>query len=251
MLANVRPGAIVLMHDGGGDRQETLRALPAILRALQRRHLKVVTLSRMLAKGATGNRVLERFVRRRGRPDQKIICESCPRASTSPAGSCRGRCASPFAAYARLVDRTAPGADRPVFAVIVPMVAIRDDAHAALSLSLGRTLGVIAGVLLGIAVVAVAGVSTSAIVLLLVIGLAVGLFLRTGPELNTQIAISALLVLDRDPRTRTTTRSSASGRRAWARSCRSLVAAFVLPPDPLRERRAPPGGVRRPRWRMT
>jgi peptidoglycan-N-acetylglucosamine deacetylase len=49
VLANVGPGAIVLMHDGGGDRQETLRALPAILRALERRHLKVVTLSRMLA----------------------------------------------------------------------------------------------------------------------------------------------------------------------------------------------------------
>ena len=87
------------------------------------------------------------------------------------------------------------GADRPVFAVIVPMVAIRDDTHAALSLSLGRMLGVMAGVVLGIGVVAVAGVSTTAIVLLLVAGLAIGLFLRTGPELNTQIAISALLVL--------------------------------------------------------
>jgi peptidoglycan/xylan/chitin deacetylase (PgdA/CDA1 family) len=49
VLANVGPGSIVLMHDGGGDRQETLRALPAILRALTRRHLKVVTLSRLLA----------------------------------------------------------------------------------------------------------------------------------------------------------------------------------------------------------
>jgi peptidoglycan/xylan/chitin deacetylase (PgdA/CDA1 family) len=49
VLANVRPGAIVLMHDGGGDRQETLRALPAILRALKHRHFQVVTLSRMFA----------------------------------------------------------------------------------------------------------------------------------------------------------------------------------------------------------
>ena len=72
------------------------------------------------------------------------------------------------------------GADRPVFAVIVPMVAIRDDTHAALSLSLGRMLGVIAGVLLGVAVVAVAGLSTAAIVLLLLVGLAIGLFLPTG-----------------------------------------------------------------------
>jgi peptidoglycan-N-acetylglucosamine deacetylase len=47
VLANVKPGAIVLLHDGGGDRHETLRALPAILRALERRHLRPVTLSRM------------------------------------------------------------------------------------------------------------------------------------------------------------------------------------------------------------
>jgi peptidoglycan-N-acetylglucosamine deacetylase len=49
VLAHVQPGAIVLMHDGGGDRRETLRALPSILRGLQRRHFDVVTLSRMLA----------------------------------------------------------------------------------------------------------------------------------------------------------------------------------------------------------
>jgi peptidoglycan/xylan/chitin deacetylase (PgdA/CDA1 family) len=49
VLAHVRPGSIVLMHDGGGDRRETLRALPAILRALERRQLKVVTLSRLFA----------------------------------------------------------------------------------------------------------------------------------------------------------------------------------------------------------
>ena len=49
VLANVRPGSIVLLHDGGGDRHETLRALPAILRALAKRHLQPVTLSKLLA----------------------------------------------------------------------------------------------------------------------------------------------------------------------------------------------------------
>jgi peptidoglycan/xylan/chitin deacetylase (PgdA/CDA1 family) len=49
VLANVKPGSIVLMHDGGGDRQETLRALPTILRALKKRHLQPVTLSQLLA----------------------------------------------------------------------------------------------------------------------------------------------------------------------------------------------------------
>ena len=124
------------------------------------------------------------------------------------------------------------GAERPVFAVIVPLVAIRDDAHAALALSLGRMLGVMAGVVLGIGVVALAGVSVTAIVLLLVVGLALGLFLRTGPELNTQIAISALLVLvvTRDA-------NSYALERIWETGVGSVVslavAAFVLPPDPL------------------
>ena len=49
VLANVQPGSIVLMHDGGGDRRETLRALPAILRALERRNLEPVTLSQLFA----------------------------------------------------------------------------------------------------------------------------------------------------------------------------------------------------------
>jgi peptidoglycan/xylan/chitin deacetylase (PgdA/CDA1 family) len=49
VLAHVEPGSIVLMHDGGGDRRETLRALPAILRALERRHLQPVTLSKLLS----------------------------------------------------------------------------------------------------------------------------------------------------------------------------------------------------------
>jgi peptidoglycan/xylan/chitin deacetylase (PgdA/CDA1 family) len=49
VVANVRPGSIVLLHDGGGDRRETLRALPAILRALEKRHLQPVTLSKLLS----------------------------------------------------------------------------------------------------------------------------------------------------------------------------------------------------------
>ena len=123
------------------------------------------------------------------------------------------------------------GAERPVFAVIVPMVAIRDDTHAALSLSLGRMLGVMAGVVLGIGVVAVAGVSTSAIVLLLVAGLAVGLFLRTGPELNTQIAISALLVAGRDQERRQLRgRAHLGDRRRLRRlACRRGLRAAARP----------------------
>ena len=126
------------------------------------------------------------------------------------------------------------GADRPVFAALVPLVAIRDEPYAALSLSLARMLGVIVGVLLGIAVVALFGISTSAVAALLVAGLLIGLVLRTGPELNTQIAISALLLV-----VATSDADTYALERIWETALGSVttlvVAAFVLPPDPLRE----------------
>jgi peptidoglycan/xylan/chitin deacetylase (PgdA/CDA1 family) len=37
VLADVRPGAIVLMHDGGGDRSATVASLDATIRSLERR----------------------------------------------------------------------------------------------------------------------------------------------------------------------------------------------------------------------
>jgi peptidoglycan/xylan/chitin deacetylase (PgdA/CDA1 family) len=48
VLAGVRPGAIVLMHDGGGDRSQTVAALPAIIRRLKRRGYRLVTVPQLL-----------------------------------------------------------------------------------------------------------------------------------------------------------------------------------------------------------
>lgn len=42
------PGAIVLLHDGGGIRDETVSALPQIIRELRARRLRLVTVSRLL-----------------------------------------------------------------------------------------------------------------------------------------------------------------------------------------------------------
>jgi len=47
-LAGAHPGAIILMHDGGGDRSETIAALPAIIRGLHARHLHIVTIPQMM-----------------------------------------------------------------------------------------------------------------------------------------------------------------------------------------------------------
>ncbi|MBV9311230.1 MAG: polysaccharide deacetylase family protein [Solirubrobacterales bacterium] len=48
-LSGATPGGIILMHDGGGDRSQTVAALPAIIRGLRRRHYRLVTVPQLLA----------------------------------------------------------------------------------------------------------------------------------------------------------------------------------------------------------
>lgn len=48
VLANTRNGSIVLMHDGGGDRSQTVAALPKIITTLQKRGYQLVTVSKLL-----------------------------------------------------------------------------------------------------------------------------------------------------------------------------------------------------------
>lgn len=48
-LSGARPGAIILMHDGGGNRAETVAALPRIIAALRRGGYRLVTVSQLLA----------------------------------------------------------------------------------------------------------------------------------------------------------------------------------------------------------
>ena len=55
VLANTQRGSIILMHDGPTGRSETVAALPQILRGLRHRHLKPVTVTRLL-----GGRVIFR-----------------------------------------------------------------------------------------------------------------------------------------------------------------------------------------------
>jgi peptidoglycan-N-acetylglucosamine deacetylase len=48
VIENAKPGAIVIMHDGGGDRSQTVAALPAIVNGLRRRHYRLVTVPQLL-----------------------------------------------------------------------------------------------------------------------------------------------------------------------------------------------------------
>ena len=46
VLTNVRAGSIVLLHDGGGDRAATVRALPRIIAGIRKRGLRLVPIER-------------------------------------------------------------------------------------------------------------------------------------------------------------------------------------------------------------
>jgi peptidoglycan/xylan/chitin deacetylase (PgdA/CDA1 family) len=48
VVAGARPGAIMLMHDGGGDRAQTIAALPVIIRELRARGFHLVTVPQLL-----------------------------------------------------------------------------------------------------------------------------------------------------------------------------------------------------------
>ena len=44
VLTHVRPGSIVLLHDGGGDQSATINALPTIIKGIRKMGLRLVTI---------------------------------------------------------------------------------------------------------------------------------------------------------------------------------------------------------------
>lgn len=52
-LANVRSGSIILMHDGGGNRDQDVEALPKIIESLQGAGYTLVTIDELMASDST------------------------------------------------------------------------------------------------------------------------------------------------------------------------------------------------------
>jgi peptidoglycan-N-acetylglucosamine deacetylase len=74
VLSQVRPGSIVISHDGGGPRGQTLTAYPTIIRALHGRGYRIVTIPQLLGF----REVFKRCIR---------DCESAAIAGKPPPGS--------------------------------------------------------------------------------------------------------------------------------------------------------------------
>jgi peptidoglycan/xylan/chitin deacetylase (PgdA/CDA1 family) len=55
-LLNVRPGGVIILHDGPVNQERTVAVLERILPALRRRRYQVVTLSELAAAGQASRR---------------------------------------------------------------------------------------------------------------------------------------------------------------------------------------------------
>src|SRR6476469_8784008 len=87
------------------------------------------------------------------------------------------------------------GARRPIFAALVPLVAMTGDPFAAVSVSLGRIVGVFAGVWIGIAFAHVNVGVTVQVALVLLVGALGSVILKVGERPNLEVPIAGLFLV--------------------------------------------------------
>lgn len=175
-----------------------------------------------------------------------VLARRCRRRVPGRGRSARWRRASLVPATKMLIAGTVAwwlctllGSPRPLFAVLVPLVAIGGDPLGAINISVARMVGVFAGVLLGLALLQLDLPSTLLVALLLGAALLGGLALRVGGgQLNNQIAISAMFMLYLG----VDAKAQAVGvARIWETAVGAAVAiivsALLWPPNPLAEAR--------------
>jgi uncharacterized membrane protein YgaE (UPF0421/DUF939 family) len=127
------------------------------------------------------------------------------------------------------------GAKRPIFAALVPLVAMIGDPFAAVSVSFARILGVFAGVGIGVALTHVAISSTLRVALALTIATVVAIVLKVGDRPNLEVPIAALFLIG----FASANVSQLGVQRIWETAIGAVVAvlvsALLWPPDPIRE----------------
>ncbi|MGX7677419.1 FUSC family protein [Jatrophihabitans sp. DSM 45814] len=111
----------------------------------------------------------------------------------------------------------------PVYAAVVPLVALRDDPYSAFNVSLDRLIGVVGGLALGLVVVHWLGPTAVSVAIVLAVGLFGGSILRIGGSLNVQVAVSALLAFaSSDP-------SAYAYARLWETAVGAAVTVVLAP----------------------
>jgi uncharacterized membrane protein YgaE (UPF0421/DUF939 family) len=127
------------------------------------------------------------------------------------------------------------GAKRPLFAALVPLVAMNGDPFAAVSVSIARILGVFAGVGIGLVLTHVAVGSTWRVAIALIVATLVGIVLKVGDRPNLEVPIAALFLIG----FASANVSQLGVQRIWETAIGAVVAvvvsAVLWPPDPIRE----------------
>lgn len=127
------------------------------------------------------------------------------------------------------------GAQRPIFAALVPLVAMNGDPFAAVSVSIGRIVGVFAGVGLGIAFAHVAMGSTLRVAIVLLLGTLASVALKVGGRPNLEVPIAALFMLA----TSIKLVNQFGVQRIWETAIGAgiaiVISALIWPPHPARE----------------
>ncbi|HEY6961237.1 MAG TPA: FUSC family protein [Gaiellaceae bacterium] len=127
------------------------------------------------------------------------------------------------------------GARLPIFAALVPLVAMTGDPFAAVSVSLGRILGVFAGVAIGVACVHLPLGLTVRVAIALLLGTFVAVAVQIGGRPNLEVPIAALFLIG-FPGAHT---EQLGVQRIWETAIGAVVAivvsALLWPPDPVRQ----------------
>ena len=127
------------------------------------------------------------------------------------------------------------GARRPIFAALVPLVAMTGDPFAAVSVSLARILGVFAGVGIGLGLTHVDLSLTEKVAVALLAATIVGIVLKVGERPNLEVPIAALFLIG----FASANVSQLGIQRIWETAIGALVAVVISttlwPPDPIRE----------------
>ena len=128
------------------------------------------------------------------------------------------------------------GADRPAFAAIIPLVALRaDDPYGAVGISLIRVLGTVLGIVVGIVALEVApDVDLLVVTVVVVISLLIGLFVRSPKEAVSQVvAVTALIVILLGPGEATDYGIERIWETLLGAAIAIVVAMIVWPPEPI------------------
>jgi uncharacterized membrane protein YgaE (UPF0421/DUF939 family) len=136
------------------------------------------------------------------------------------------------------------GEPRPLFAALVPLVAMSGDPFNAVSVSLARILGVFAGVGIAIALLSLSLGTLTSVVLALLAGTLSGIVLRFAGRVNVQAAVSALFLIGLSKTGATQIGVARIWETAVGAGVTIAVSALLWPPDPVRELRLRLGRLR-------